>query len=101
MPVVGEEACARGDEMNYCTCDEVPDKLPTAGVVRYCPLCQEWVRFLSREEFEQILEAEFDWNDSSGIAEGSGPVGTDWVFGLAEYTGMGWLEPLLRPCVCP
>jgi hypothetical protein len=94
MPVVEEGAHAHGDEMNSCTSDGVPDDLPSAGVVPDRPACHEWVKFLSREEFEQILEAEFDWSVGFGTAEDSGPVGIDWVIGSAEYPAVGWLEPL-------
>jgi len=83
MPVVEEGVRGLGDGMNYCTCEVVPEELASVDVPKYCPQCQGWVKFLSREEFEQILEAECDRSGEFGTSEGSGPVGTDWVFGLA------------------
>lgn len=60
MPGTGEDASQPVHEGKWCVCDVSADVSVPVNSMTICPVCKGRVNYLSREEFEQILEAGFN-----------------------------------------
>lgn len=75
---------AQSHPSDYCNCEVVPAELTGMEAAKNCPVCQGSVKFLTREEFERILEAEFLRTVGVGASGDSGSVEKDWAFEPAD-----------------